>query len=455
MLYAQAGVVRSRALTILGTVYLYTGLLLVPHALTFPYAFVPNGLFGAGFNSTPWIVIFRQVAFPTGAILYIAFKQADSASNPGTRRAPGVTMGVAAAIAMAAAVTILTTIGQSLLPRFFFNRPDATHTHAAAFNAVILVLFVIATAVLFRKRSSVLDMWLLVALFGFLIQILLIMALHSRFTAGWYALYVLALFSQQVVTLALIVESNRLYARLAVATAARNREREDRLMSLDALAAAIAHEAGQPLTAIGIHAKAGLDGLTRAKPNVGKAIESLRAIIDARHRATDVIKSMRPAIARGSSAATEINLNDLVRSVVTLLQTELDGGKVALELNLDEALPSVLGDRVKLQRVLVNLFTNAIESLAAIRTRPRRIVVRSALSGGQDVLIEINDNGGGIEPEHISRIFDAFFTTKSSGTGLGLWLSCSIVEGHGGRLWASRSEPNGATFHLQIPRGGG
>ena len=293
-------------------------------------------------------------------------------------------------------------------------------------------------------------MWLLVALSGWLIQSLLIMTLQGRFTAGWYCLFVMMLFSHLVVMLALIAESNRLYARLALSTAARNREREARLMSMDAVAAAISHEVGQPLTAVTTNAMAGLNWLTRARPDPEKAIKALRATIDAGHRTTDVIKSIRAMFAKGPGTATEFSLNDLVRETASLLDRELAGEKVSLQLALDEALPPILADRVQMQRVLVNLFTNAIESLAATRGRPRRIAIRSVPLDGQDVLLEVSDTGIGIAPEEMARIFDAFFTTKATGTGLGLSLCRTIVEEHGGRLWASPGEKHGATFHLQL-----
>ena len=150
---------------------------------------------------------------------------------------------------------------------------------------------------------------------------------------------------------------------------------------------------------------------------------------------------------------TEYNLNDLVRETATLLDRELASAKVTLDLALNEALPPIRADRVQMQRVLVNLFSNAIESLAATRGRSRRIVVRTLPSGSKDVLLEVWDNGLGISPGKIEHIFEAFVTTKATGTGLGLSLCRTIVEEHSGLLWASQGDEHGATFHLRLPSG--
>jgi signal transduction histidine kinase len=451
MLFAQAAVFRSRALTVLGAAYVFAGLLLIPHVLTFPGAFAWNGLLGAGVNTTSWIVLFRQAAFPIAVLLYIELKQTDSAIPPGTRSSPRITLGVVVAIALAAAVTLLTTLGQNLLPPFFVNRADAIPTYVVAYESVVLGLVIFATVALLHARSSMLDLWLLVAFWGFLIQLLLTLTLHGRFTVGWYVLYVLMLLSNLVVTLALMGESYRLYGRLALSTSARNRERENGLMSLDTLVAAISLEAGQPLTAVSIHARAALNRLMRPQPDVEKAIESLHAIITAGRRTTDAIKSLRPTAIMAPGGVTRFNLNDLARTTASFLERELAGAKISLQFALDEALPLVLADRTKLQWVLVNLLVNAIESLGATHGRPRRITVRTTSSDGLDVLLEVTDNGVGIAPGNVERIFEPFFTTKPAGVGLGLSLSRTIVDAHGGRLWATRGEPHGATFHVQLP----
>jgi signal transduction histidine kinase len=251
----------------------------------------------------------------------------------------------------------------------------------------------------------------------------------------------------------LIGQANRLYARLALSTAAQKRERDARLMSLDAVTAAISHEVGQPLTAVALNTSAAVSWLTRAKPNVKNALTALRAASDDRQRTVEIIRSIRATFAKEPGQATEFSLNDLVIETASLLDRELAASKVSLKLSLDEPLPSVLADRVQMQRVLVNILVNAIESLRETTDRPRLVAIRSALEG-QNVLLQVSDTGPGIEPGQSEHIFDAFYTTKATGTGLGLSLCRSIVEDHGGVLWASQAEPHGATFHLRLPRSG-
>ena len=454
LLYAQASVFRSRALVVLATGFVAAAMLLIPHALTFPGAFAPDGLLDGGVNSTAWIASFRRAAFPISIILYVLFRQANSERLEVDRGPPSIRGGVFAAFALAATVTLLATKGHKFLPPYFVDRSHVIPSAALGYQFIILVLFIAATAMLVQTRKSVLDMWLLVALAGWLTETLLILALDSRFTAGWYGLFLLSLSSHLVVMLALIAESNRLYARLALSTAARKRERDARLMSMDAVTAAIAHEVGQPLTAVGLNASAAVSWLTSAKPDVKKALAALRDVSDAGQRTFAIIKSIRATFAKEPGRASEFSLNDLALDTASLLDRELAARKVALDFSLDEALPPIRADRVQMQRVLVNLLVNAIESLRAVSDRPRRVTIRSVSMDGESVLLQVSDTGPGIASEDMEHIFDVFFTTKATGTGLGLPLCRTIVEEHGGRLWASQDEPHGASFNLQLPRSG-
>jgi len=230
-------------------------------------------------------------------------------------------------------------------------------------------------------------------------------------------------------------------------------------MSMDAVTAAIAHEVGQPLTALNLSASVGLHWLTQSRPDISKAIRSLRAISDDSRRTFDVIKSIRAMFGKGGGPISVFDLNDLVRETASVMDRELAGAKVSLLLALDESLPPIRADRVQIQRVLVNLITNAMESLGTKEARvrwpsesqPRRIMIRSASLDGQDVQLTVSDTGSGIAADELDHIFEPFYTTKASGTGLGLPLCRSIVEDHHGRLWASRGEECGAVFHVKLP----
>src|SRR6185369_7843072 len=207
-------------------------------SLSFPGAFSPGGLLGGGVNTTAWLFVIRRAAFPIAVMLYVALKKAESRKSPATEQpTAGINMWILAAVLLAAAATMLVTVGHDLLPPLFLNRLDAIATNVDFVGIASLALYVAAMAALFRRPMSVLDVWLLVALSGFFAQMILNLASHDRFTVGFYFEYVLLVFATLVVLLALIDESNRLYVRLALATAARNREREARLVSIDAVAA--------------------------------------------------------------------------------------------------------------------------------------------------------------------------------------------------------------------------
>lgn len=224
-----------------------------------------------------------------------------------------------------------------------------------------------------------------------------------------------------------------------------------RVTTLGELTASIAHEVNQPLAAIVANGDACLRWLDRIPADLGKARESVESIISDGNRASDVVGRIR-ALSKGSMPQkAPLNVNDLIDEVILLVRREVMSGGVSVQLALAPALPPVLGDRVQLQQVIINLVINGIQAMAPIVDRPRDMTIESrCLGDAEQVLIAVRDSGIGIDTDTANRLFDAFFTTKSGGLGMGLSICRSIVEAHGGRVWASTNDGPGATFQFTL-----
>ena len=221
-----------------------------------------------------------------------------------------------------------------------------------------------------------------------------------------------------------------------------------RVTMLGELAASIAHEVNQPLAAVITNAQACLRWLGRGTPDLDEARRSLEWIIDNGIRASEVIRRVRTLAKKTDIEKVPLDVNDVVREVIALVQRELVSHQVSLQMELAPTLPMILGDRVQLQQVMINLVMNGIEAMQSVTDRPRELVIRSRQDETQQVLVSVTDCGVGISAENMDRLFDAFFTTKSSGMGMGLAICHSIVEAHGGRLWTTANLPHGATFQF-------
>jgi PAS domain S-box-containing protein len=224
-----------------------------------------------------------------------------------------------------------------------------------------------------------------------------------------------------------------------------------RVTTLGELTASIAHEVNQPLAAVVANAEAGLRWLRRGTPDVDAACRSVEWIIEDGNRASEVIRRVRALAKKTSLEKVPLDVNDVVRETVPLVQRELIGHQVLLRMELALTLPTILGDRVQVQQVIINLVMNGIEAMQSVTDRPRELVIRSRQDEKQQVLVSVTDCGVGISAENADRLFNAFFTTKSSGIGMGLSICRSIIEAHGGRLWATASIPHGATFQFTLP----
>jgi C4-dicarboxylate-specific signal transduction histidine kinase len=229
--------------------------------------------------------------------------------------------------------------------------------------------------------------------------------------------------------------------------------RVSRQTTIGAMAASIAHEINQPLSALVTNGGIGLRLLAKRDADLDEVRHAFRRIIDDGHRASQVIASVRAMFKRDRREKTPVSICDVIREVLALVNGELETHHVSLQLELHPKLPRIMADRVQLQQVLINLVMNAIEAMSSVENCERSLLVKCERHGADDVLILVEDSGPGIVPNDMDRIFDAFFTTKSHGMGLGLSICQSIIESHRGRLWASTRIPHGTVFHVQLPSG--
>jgi PAS domain S-box-containing protein len=223
-----------------------------------------------------------------------------------------------------------------------------------------------------------------------------------------------------------------------------------RVTTLGELTASISHEVNQPLAAVVNAAGACLRWLDGGTPNLDEARRALDWIIKEGNRASEVIRRVRALVNKTDIEKVPLDVNDIVREAIALVQREMDSHRVSLRMELALALPMILADRVQLQQVIINLVMNGIEAMQSVTDRPRELVIRSQ-QAETGVLVTVIDTGVGIFAENADRLFNAFFTTKSSGMGMGLSICRSIVEAHGGRLWVTANVPHGATFQFTLP----
>ena len=227
--------------------------------------------------------------------------------------------------------------------------------------------------------------------------------------------------------------------------------RVTRVTTLGELTASIAHEVNQPLAGVIANAEACLRWLDFETPNMEAARRSLDWVIQDGNRASEVIRRVRALANKTDVEKAPLDMNDVVREVIALVQRELASQQISLQMELAPVLPMILGDRVQLQQVILNLVMNGIEAMQPVKDRPRELMIRSLLDEVKQVRISVTDCGIGIAAENADRMFNAFFTTKSSGMGMGLSICRSIMEAHGGQLWATASAPHGATFQFTLP----
>jgi PAS domain S-box-containing protein len=225
----------------------------------------------------------------------------------------------------------------------------------------------------------------------------------------------------------------------------------NRLATMGQLSASIAHEIQQPIAAMATNAAAALRWLGAQPPNLEEAGEALGRILETSHRAGDVIDRIRALIKKAPPRKDRLDINKAIREVIELTRGEANRTGVSMQTHLADGLPPIHGDRVQLQQVILNLVVNAVEAMSGVDAGGRELLISTGRVEPNGVLVAVRDTGPGLAPATLDRLFEAFYTTKPSGLGMGLSICRSIIEAHGGQLWAEPNEPRGAVFQFLTP----
>jgi signal transduction histidine kinase len=452
LLFAQYSIVPSRAILVLASGYFFTALIVIPHALTFPGAFAPTGLLGAGLQTTAWLYFLWHIGSPIAVLTYAYLKDAKPTNVK--RRAAVFSIGWSVAIvtALVCGLAWSTTAGERFLPALFSDSTRHIQTPLYTSIPLILLISVFALALLWVRRRSVLDYWLMLVLWALILEVILISLLSgARFSLGFYAGRGFSLVTSIIVLVLLLAETTKLYLRLAHSYQLLEQERDDKLMNVEAITASIAHEVRQPLTAISTNSSAALRFLGKAPPDLHEVAAALKSVNMQSVRVSEVFDSIHALFRKTDREQQLIDLNEIILEVLNSLRDELERHHVTTHTELTTEVPPISGHEGQLRQVILNLVRNAREAMDNTKDRGRMLQVRTELHGSDAIVVTIEDSGPGIDPKQLNGIFDAFVTTKSHGIGLGLAICRTIIERHGGQISALSDGKNGTLFRFFLP----
>jgi signal transduction histidine kinase len=454
LLLAQYSIQPTRGVLAVASGYVFSGLFAFIQTLTFPGAYSPTGLIGDGINTASWIFAFWHTAFPLALIVYALSKDGNAVSDlSGGSIGVSIVSTIAFVLVVTAALTWVAAGDVRYLPAMYLNTLQQTPL-ANYLNIFLWAINFAAFVLLFIRGRTVLDIWLTVVLFAWWPNFFVaIFDTFVRFSAGWYVGRLVALAASSTLLIVLLTESAALYGRLANALLLVRRERADRLTNVQAATAAMAHELRQPLTGIATRGAAGMNWLKRTPPELNKARECIQSMIDSSFRANEIIAAIRDLYKKTPTERTMVQINDVVREVLALVQDDLQVEAVLATAEYHENLPEIHAAHTQIQQVILNLVKNAVEAMRSVAPDKRRLRIATGFHGNLGVAVYVQDSGPGISPDQQDRIFEPFFTTKPNGTGLGLSICRTIAEEHGGELHLSKTDARGTSFELVLPIG--
>lgn len=450
LLFAQYSVQPHRALLVVASGYIFAGSFAFLQTLSFPGSYAPNGLIGDVYNTPAWFFVLWYTTFPLSILSYTLLKDKEKKPPRSTRISIAITL-----ICVIATIALLSwlVIGEvEHLPRFFTTGIMLQTPLSNQFNVGLTLLGCLVLVVLFVRRRTVLDLWLMVTLFAAVPNFLVAAyAGSARFSVGWYSARGFALIASCMLLSVLVTEMTVLYSRLANALVMQRRERANRFVSIDAATAAIAHEIRSPLASITLNADTAQQEIVAQPPRLEEARAILKDIGEASIRVNEIITSVRRLFKDATDQPAMISIEDVARQVLRLLKHELQFNEVLVVTEFQVEAPLAHADPVQLQQVILNLFKNAIEAMASTPRNSRRLNIGTRIEQESFVLLSIQDTGTGVSPQDRDRVFEAFFTTKPAGMGLGLAICRTIIERYEGRLVLGKSGPQGSIFEITLP----
>lgn len=453
LLIAQYVILPQRALLAVAASYLCSASFAFLQTLSFPGGYAPAGLIGDGTNTSAWFFVFWHVTFPLGILIYARLKDSPARATE-LDRAAGGAIGITfvSVFAVVAALAWLATAEIGRLPVFYRDSITLQTRLGIQVNLGLLLWYGVVLLVLLFRRRTVLDIWLAMILLAWMPNfVVAVLASSVRFSLGWYASRGFALVASFMLLSVLLTEMTVLYSRLANAFSLLQRERANRLMSVDAATSAIAHEVRTPLGAIALNAHVARTLLHSAPPEfaeVGVILGDIEADVQ---RADNVISGIRALFKTEPGNRLPVHVEDLTQHAITLAEPDLLASGIAVSTDFHGARTLVEADPIQLQQVLLNLIKNAIDAMSGATRDNRQLSFSTRIKEGATFVLSVLDTGSGIAEEDQERVFETFFTKKAAGMGLGLAISRAIVEGHGGTLRLVRSDPEGSEFEIQLP----
>jgi signal transduction histidine kinase len=449
LLFGQFSTIGSRGVLVLAGGYLFVALIVISQILTFPGAFSPTGLLGAGAQTSSWLYIFWHFGFPIAVVGYVLLKDAKSSVRHSAGSA--IVWTVMAVVALVCLLTWIVTAKEQALPVLLTDATSFSPLTTYA-NGTDLILSALALALLCKRDRSILDMWLSVTVCTFLAELMInVLFVSSRFTLGWYSGRIFSVLVTTIVMILLLAQTFALNARLMRMTTMLQRERSNKLANLEAVVASIAHEVRQPLASIAVRGAVARRCLERTPPDLHKACNCVGAMVDSSMRANEIFENIRALFSNANQEKQSVNVNQLTVEALDLLREEINACGIETSVQQAPQLPSIIAHEGQLREVILNLMQNAIDAMKDFSGRRRILRIETDRHGDEAIVISVEDTGPGIEPEKIKSIFDPFFSTKAKGMGLGLAISKSIVERHHGELSVSSGIDGGARFQIILP----